>query len=29
MDGLVSYSDNHWLVVEPPLLKIWVRQLGW
>ena len=19
MDGLGSYSDNHWLVVEPPL----------
>ena len=24
-----NFANNNWLVVGPPLWKIWVRQLGW
>ena len=26
---LLQFRDSNWLVVGPPLWKIWVRQLGW
>ena len=29
IDGINGESMVHWLVVEPPLWKIWVCQLGW
>ena len=29
MAWLFLLDDDYWLVVGPPLWKIWVRQLGW
>ena len=28
-NGFMIYMSIYWLVVGPPLWKIWVRHLGW